>query len=559
MKGKLFIAALALLAVAACNKENGKTIDPSVKTGDQYMAVNLKMSGTPTKAWDNTFKEASADEIAVDNVQFLFFNDDTQCADPYTPKEKIEWGAPDHGDSDQKKADAIIVLENPTAIPTSIVAIININEKLDKSVKLSDLSQKTDFTAVEGKFVMTNSVYVENGEVIVGTPVTEENVGKTQDEAKAAPVEIHVERVLAKVELDASAAAQEKKPVDSEGNEITVTIDGFWLDYTNPDAYLVKSLAANALEGNWWIDTPNFRSYWAASATPKEFGRGKFSDASKDAKYVNENTPKAADIATDAASSENHAATQIVFAAHIGDNKTDYVKYLSSYYTVANWKTYVLNTLSNYYTETTAPDVTTQTPGVYDRITANDLVWSDALVNKDADNTTDPVTPKVDVENPSWDGTSEAYAASKYIEDWEAVFTVSCNKALFYKDGTPVKDADNPFKQDSAIDTYDNMLAYKVQYFAKGATYFYAPIRHNDTLMTEATEDAEATPKDGYYGIVRNHLYKVNATKIVGVGTPVANPDRVIIPVKPLDNKSYIAAEIDVLKYKVVTNDYILE
>ena len=105
MKGKLFIAALALLAVAACNKE-GKTIDPSVKTGDQYMAVNLKMSGTATKAWDGKFEDATEAEIAVSSAQFLFFKDDAQCADIFTP-EKLEWGAPDHGDSDQKKADAL--------------------------------------------------------------------------------------------------------------------------------------------------------------------------------------------------------------------------------------------------------------------------------------------------------------------------------------------------------------------------------------------------------------------------------------------------------------------
>ena len=548
MKGKLFIAGLALLALASCNKEDGTTLVNNDAQG-QYLAVNLKMSGAPTtKAWDATkFQDASDEEIAVNKAQFLFFNGENQCADPYKVN-SLTWGAPDHQDSDHKKADAIIVLRNPTAIPTSIVAILNDNTDIAKTTTMSQLITK-DFAAVEGFFVMTNSVYVDNGEVVIGTPVTEANIGKTEQEALAAPVEIHVERVLAKVELDKTAATQDtdSKVTDSAEKEISVEITGFWLDYTNPDAYLVKSLTANALPGTWWNDAPNFRSYWAKSVetAAENMGRAAYKDANLDAKYVNENTPKAADVATDGDDSENHAATQIVFATQlkVDGQVTDIVKYLSSYYTLANWKTFIVNTYSNLYTKTTAEsgEVTLT------RVTADDITWSTPAVN----------TNDAKVENPDWDGTSTAYATGQYIEDWEAVITVQSNKPLFYANGN----AADP-EGGKAIDK-----KYKVQFFNQGKSYFYAPIRHNDTLFSSTTStDSETgeevtviTPKDGYYGIVRNHLYKVKATKIYGLGTPVANPDKIIIPVKPEETESYIAAEIDVLKYKVVENEYELK
>ena len=288
----------------------------------------------------------------------------------------------------------------------------------------------------------------------------------------------------------------------------------------------MKDLSADALDGDWWIDAANFRSYWAKSAAADELGHGSLADASADAKYVNENTPAAADVKTDADDAENHAATQIVFATHleIAGEATDVVKYLSVYYTLDNWKTYIANTLGKYYLETQAPDETTTppTPGIYTRISADDLTFTAAT--------------GADVENPNWDSQSTAYGASQYIEDWEAVYTVTCKGPVFTADGKPATFV--PKK-------------YKVQLFNEGKSYFYKPIMHNNDLVDDDNE-----PVDGYYGIVRNHLYKVKATKIYGLGTPIPDPDQTIIPVKPVETESYIAAEIEILKYKVVENEY---
>ena len=75
-------------------------------------------------------------------------------------------------------------------------------------------------------------------------------------------------------------------------------------------------------------------------------------------------------------------------------------------------------------------------------------------------------------------------------------------------------------------------------------TYYYTDLRH---LGTEVTK--------GLYGVVRNHIYDVNVQSVVGLGTPVYNPDEVIVPQKPGEDETYIAAKINILSWRIVNND----
>jgi hypothetical protein len=83
-----------------------------------------------------------------------------------------------------------------------------------------------------------------------------------------------------------------------------------------------------------------------------------------------------------------------------------------------------------------------------------------------------------------------------------------------------------------------------------GMTYYYADIKHL----------AKEKGKIGEYGVVRNHSYKVNIEGVKGWGTPVYDPNQnVEKPVKPTDKETYIAAEINVLSWRVVSQDVILD
>ena len=61
-------------------------------------------------------------------------------------------------------------------------------------------------------------------------------------------------------------------------------------------------------------------------------------------------------------------------------------------------------------------------------------------------------------------------------------------------------------------------------------------------------------------GVVRNHIYDLSLNDITGIGTPVFDPDDVIVPTKPEDEQLwYLAARIKVLKWRLVKQDVSFE
>ena len=79
----------------------------------------------------------------------------------------------------------------------------------------------------------------------------------------------------------------------------------------------------------------------------------------------------------------------------------------------------------------------------------------------------------------------------------------------------------------------------------EGMTYYYFEILHNK---------AGNQP-----GVVRNHVYKTKITSIAGLGTPVYDPEQTIYPEKPEDNDHYIAAEVNILSWHIVSDSYDLK
>ena len=65
--------------------------------------------------------------------------------------------------------------------------------------------------------------------------------------------------------------------------------------------------------------------------------------------------------------------------------------------------------------------------------------------------------------------------------------------------------------------------------------------------------------RKGLFGVVRNHLYDVNINSVVGLGTPVYDPDEKIVPQKPDNDETYIAAKVNVLSWRVANNDFDFE
>lgn len=132
---------------------------------------------------------------------------------------------------------------------------------------------------------------------------------------------------------------------------------------------------------------------------------------------------------------------------------------------------------------------------------------------------------------------------SSEVKDYEVVATLASNVGeLYVKDGetykTVSKDDVNAAlaKEEAQVRSTD------------GDTYYYTPIKH---LGSEG--------KLGEYGIVRNHSYQVTIQNIQGYGTPVYDPDKVIDPMIPSDDNTYLAARINVLSWRVVSSNVNLD
>lgn len=86
--------------------------------------------------------------------------------------------------------------------------------------------------------------------------------------------------------------------------------------------------------------------------------------------------------------------------------------------------------------------------------------------------------------------------------------------------------------------------AHNAVIYKDGMTYYWTSVKH-----------LGAAGKTGQFGMVRNHFYQVDVTKITGFGTAVYNPDNEFVPVTPDEEPmTYLAARINVLSWRVVAN-----
>ena len=76
--------------------------------------------------------------------------------------------------------------------------------------------------------------------------------------------------------------------------------------------------------------------------------------------------------------------------------------------------------------------------------------------------------------------------------------------------------------------------------WTNGQAYFFVPIEHFGD-----------SPQN--IGVVRNHYYQLAINAISGLGTPVYDPTEEIIPEKLEEEEYFVAAQIQILKWKIVS------
>lgn len=559
----LFMSVLASLFLVGCSQkeivpggeDNGKG------SGSSFINVNLVSYGNGTRAI-SPYEDGTDEENKVTKVRFYFFTETGGPANvklngssyvnyyDWTPgKDDVNPGSnPDI----EKKLSATIVIRTPAGdqVPQRIAAVLNPTENA-KSRSLSELQSVAadyangNFTR-EGQFVMFNSVYAEGSDEIVPQPILAKNLCTTEADAKDNPVTLYVERSVAKISLgfgdlldsnhrmqikDKDGNAVKVPGVDGQQINVYLEIKGWGLTAETDKGRLVKKIDAS-WDGNWWKGS--YRSFWAINAENAANQYHKYTDipemdwTTPPHLYTNENAGQLAGkqlnktkfIINGNICDENGNALTLV--RHLGVHFADVTSSSDENENFKSLKNSILKRLEasgkKYYVkETTGESDNALT--TFRQIDAGDIkiVKADQKTQEDSNN--------------------NCYVYAQLTDAAANLIWYTNNEPSVENPTASASDINNALKNKDVVDWG---LVWN-----SGMTYYYDEIKHiTDSKMT---------------GVVRNHIYKVNITKIAGLGTPVYDPEEVIYPEKPEKNDHYIAAEIKILSWRVVTDNYELE
>lgn len=565
---KLFPFACVALMMTACASDK-EEIGSGTKPGSdpQYLAVNIVNVGATPTTRAAGYENGTAEESAIKKVRFYFFNGD---GSPYLIKNS-GMGVEGGGDKNwleaspaddttsgtpsqiEKITQTVLVINGvQSAAPAAIVAVVNPgtveattlqNEKGGDVMRLSELrysavgSQfyKKDAKGKVSDFVMSNSVYVNAGEDVCASLVAG-HVTTSAETAKAKPVDIYVERVVAKVTADVDNEAFEygngtnweankygtKNPVGKSGDyDVYAVIEGWGLANENGKAEVEKQVNKTWADGTLgftpWTTSDYHRCFWEKSVgfdagaggnQPVNPTFNQLKAKMQDVLYTLPNTPESKDKI---ANLKDNDLTKFAVAATLrykdaaGNwHNAEICRYNGvSILGIDNLKKQVALTFSQYYTSTDG--------ATYTQLSKDDINF------KDPDATTQQylVTPTL----------ADAHAGTKYYTKTNTGTTPT-------------------FREVNKADVLAAIEADKAEIRRDGRAYYYVPIKH----LGGTGELAE-------YGIVRNHFYKITLTGIKGFGTPVYDPDKVVDPIVPTYENTYLAARVQVLQWRVVNQN----
>lgn len=81
--------------------------------------------------------------------------------------------------------------------------------------------------------------------------------------------------------------------------------------------------------------------------------------------------------------------------------------------------------------------------------------------------------------------------------------------------------------------------------------YFNVPIKHLWHRDNHEMGETDFVAKLGQYGVVRNHIYRINIQGIRGIGIGINDPNDPIIP-GVNSKKYYVKSQIRVLSWRLV-------
>lgn len=563
---KLFPFACVALMMSACASDK-EEIGSGTKPGSdpKYLAVNIVNVGATPTTRAAEYENGTAAESTIKKVRFYFFNGD---GSPYLIKNPGVTGVEGGGDKNwleaspaddsstsgtpsqiEKITQTVLVINGvQSAAPAAIVAVVNPGTvdaakiQSGEKMRLSELRysavgskfyEKHATTGAVSDFVMSNSVYVNAGEDVCASLVAG-YVTTSEETARKKPVDLYVERVVAKVTADVDNEAFEhgngtnwdinkygtKNPVGKSGDyDVYAVIEGWGLANENGKAEVEKQVNKTWTDGNLgftpWTTADYHRCFWETSVAfdagsggnqPVNPTFNQLKAKMQDVLYTLPNTPDSKDKI---ANLKDNDLTKFAVAATLrykdasnNWHNAEICRYNGvSILGIDNLKRQVALTYSQYYTSTDATN--------YTQLSKDDIDFKDP------------------------DGTMQQYRVTPTLADDPAG-----TKKYYTKTNTGTTPT---FTEVDKAKVLAAIEADKAEIRRDGRAYYYVPIKH----LGGTGELAE-------YGIVRNHFYKITLSGITGFGTPVYDPDKVVDPIVPTYENTYLAARVQVLQWRVV-------
>ena len=575
------LASALMMTVVSCSSSDditGGNGSGNAEGTTSYIAINLNSVGNaPTsRAYsqgEGKYDDGENKENNITKVRFYFYNADgtsytLQTAGEKGSKNYIDYNVGlgkdtgNQGTTVSGATSAVLVLNGESNVaPAAMLTVVNpdVNpDMLDQAPANRWSTMRTEmkgqkFNDATNGFMMSNSTYEDGGKDLCTTLLTGKTFSSAAD-ARKSPVDVFVERVNAKVqttvgdanfvkvttdvELDGVNFKGKYKTKDPVGKLATIQSDGSTKKtdvYAYIDAWGLGDEVGQAMlykqidAQNWTDATLGFSATnpWSVAAYHRSFwgksvafgGTSTNSPVNHPYKDINAEFVKALYTLPNTPTTYEQGAftdpmksylTKIMVAARLAYDDAGTVrpaeictykgqKFLGK----DNVKTVIARELRIYYKKNTGAGES------YTQIEASDIDFSSKVTS----------------------------SSELKLQNYQVVADLRSGLTeLFLKKG-------GNFESVDVAKVRAEMQQAPVDISNGGRTYYYTPIRH----LGKENYPAE-------YGVVRNHSYQVEISSIKGFGTPVYNPDTEITPVLPSDDKTYLAAKISVLSWRVVSD-----
>ena len=563
------------LAFAACSSNEPENNEQNPE-GNQFMSISLGMASTGSRAaTDGGYVYGSEAESSVKlaNSIFLFYDATGNYLTSGTMIDNTGTGFLDltetatAGNSVEKKSNATIVLGPTKVKPTQVLAVLNYADIASlKDKTLAEVLSTVENVAVsetpaKGDLILTNSVYSDGTKVINATPITAANICESESAALANPVDIYVERTVAKLSMVPAATVTEEGGkyvfnitsedvyVDNAKVKARVVVDGWHENAINESGYLVKNV-----DNTWlttapftgWNSAAEYRCFWskdenydAVGSEAYDFNKTKANQvgtyqnleyfswneaaAGYHAGYIHANT--VAPAAQKGLAEQYTNVTTMLIAAHLevstGDGATwkneDLFRKDGVFYTETAYRTRIINALTGKLRWKNTAN------GVYTNLAPADvtLAYSTSHTNKSVVKVTvsSVNTPAGCILQQNNGTVWSDVDAATYVSTVSV--SISNNASTLITDVTGWKD---------------------------GACYYQVPIEH-----------LTSTDANPFWGVVRNHCYELTLSSISRIGSAIWDKDEELVIIPGKETNYYVAARLNILAWKSIKQNVVLD